>query len=76
MYTLATIYVKSEMLVFNWLIQGPVYGAVGLKDKLGFGRQLIMLSSVCVEIQIYTETHSMFVLTEAHNKTSLVTDWQ
>ena len=39
------------------VIQGPVYEAVGLKDKLGFGSHRIILSSACVETQIHTEIH-------------------
>ena len=35
-----------------------------------------MLSSVCVETYFHTEINSSVVLTEAHNKASMVTDWQ
>ena len=62
-----------------YLIQGPIYEAVGLREKLGFGSHLILLSSVCVEIQFHTEINRfvcILVLTETHNKASMVTDWQ
>ena len=43
--------------------QVPFYDVVGLKEKKMFDRHLIMLSSVCVQIQIHTEV----ILTEVHN---------